>query len=203
VVVHDRYVNYDAFDGISHQLCAQHLPRDLEDAAQTYPDAIWPGQVAEALRGLIHAANLARDQGLAAVPERMTAGRLTLFRRSVTVGLSEIRRVPGAKSKQPPARMLLECLRHREPDVLRFLTDTTIPRPATRPNATCGPRKPSRRSPADSARRRPPATGTPSAAASMNHRPRPLSAGTATNRPSTVACPGRRGHRWPRGIYAG
>ena len=127
VVVHDRYVNYDAFDGISHQLCTQHLLRDLEDAAQTYPDAIWPGQIAEALRGLIHAANLARDQGLAAVPAEMTAEHLTLFRRGVTVGLSQVRRVPGAKSKQPPARTLLECLRHREADVLRFLTDTAIP----------------------------------------------------------------------------
>jgi transposase len=127
VVVHDRYQNYDAFDGISHQLCTQHLLRDLEDAAQTYPDAIWPGQIADALRGLIHAANLARDQGLAAVPEQMTTEHLTLFRRGVTVGLSEVRRVPGAKSKQPPARTLLECLRHREADVLRFLTDTAIP----------------------------------------------------------------------------
>ena len=127
VVVHDRYVNYDAFDGISHQLCTQHLLRDLEDAAQTYPEAIWPGQVAEALRGLIHQANLARDQGLAAVPADRTAEKLTLFRRGVTVGLSEVRRVPGAKSKQPPARTLLECLRHREADVLRFLTDTAIP----------------------------------------------------------------------------
>jgi transposase len=127
VVVHDRYVNYDAFDGISHQLCTQHLLRDLEDAAQTYPEAIWPGQIADALRGLIHAANLARDQGLAAVPEQMTAEHLTLFRRGVAVGLSKIRRVPGAKSKQPPARTLLECLRHREADALRFLTDTAIP----------------------------------------------------------------------------
>jgi transposase len=127
VVVHDRYVNYDSFAGISHQLCCQHLLRDLEDAAQTYPDAIWPGQVADALRGLIHAANAARDQALAAVPAETTAEHLKLFRRGVTVGLSEVRRVPGAKSKQPPARTLLECLRHREADVLRFLTDTAIP----------------------------------------------------------------------------
>ncbi len=26
VVVHDRYQNYDSFDGISHQLCCQHYP---------------------------------------------------------------------------------------------------------------------------------------------------------------------------------
>jgi Transposase IS66 family len=90
------------------------------------PDAIWPGQVADALRGLIHAANAARDQALAAVPAETTAEHLKLFRRGITVGLSEVRRVPGAKSKQPPARTLLECLRHREADVLRFLTDTAI-----------------------------------------------------------------------------
>jgi hypothetical protein len=127
VVVHDRYQNYDSFDGISHQLCCQHLLRDLEDAAQTYPDAIWPGQIAEALRALIHAANMARDQGLRAVPADMTAEHLTLFRRGVAVGLSDVRRAPGTKTKQPPARTLLECLRHREADVLRFLTDTAIP----------------------------------------------------------------------------
>jgi transposase len=127
VVVHDRYQNYDSFPGISHQLCCQHLLRDLEDAAESYPEAIWPGQIAEALRGLIHAANLARDQGLTAVPAEMTAEHLKLFRRGVAVGLSQVRRVPGAKTKQPPARTLLECLRHRETDVLRFLTDTAIP----------------------------------------------------------------------------
>ena len=127
VIVHDRYQNYDSFDGISHQLCCQHLLRDLEDAAESYPSAVWPGQTADALRALIHAANVARDQGLSAVPGEMTAEHLKLFRRGVTVGLSEVRRVPGAKSKQPPARTLLECLRHREADVLRFLTDSAIP----------------------------------------------------------------------------
>ena len=127
VVVHDRYQNYESFAGISHQLCCQHLLRDLEDAAESYPEAIWPGQIADALRGLIHAANLARDRGMSTVPGQMTAEHLKLFRRGVAVGLSEVRRVPGAKSKQPPARTLLECLRHREADVLRFLTDTAIP----------------------------------------------------------------------------
>jgi hypothetical protein len=35
--------------------------------------------------------------------------------------------VPGAKAKQKPGRTLLECLRDREADVLRFLGDTRIP----------------------------------------------------------------------------
>ena len=127
VLAHDRYQNYDAIPGVLHQLCTQHLLRDLEDAAQSYPDAIWPGQAADALRALIRAANTARDKGLAAAPDDATAADLALFRNAVRVGLSEIRRVPGAKSKQKPSRMLLECLKERENDVLRFLTDPRIP----------------------------------------------------------------------------
>jgi transposase len=128
VIVHDRYQNYDAFGEVSRQLCCQHLLRDLADAAESYPDAIWPGQAADALRGLIHQANLARGRGLAAVPGDAIAEHLRLFRHGVSVGLSQVRRIPGgAKIKQPPARLLLECLRDREADVLRFLSDTAIP----------------------------------------------------------------------------
>jgi transposase len=127
VVVHDRYQNYDKFPGVAHQLCAAHLLRDLADAAQSYPSVIWPGQVAEALQALIHAANLAREQGLAAVSDQAAAPHLKLFRHGVRVGLSAVRRLPGAKVEQSPARLLLECLRDREDDVLRFLSDLRIP----------------------------------------------------------------------------
>jgi hypothetical protein len=127
VLVHDRYQNYDAIPGVLHQLCTQHLLRDLEDAAQSYPDAVWPGQAMDALRALIHAANTARDKGLAAVAGDDMAADLVLFRNAVRVGLAEVRPVPGAKAKQKPGRTLLECLRDREADVLRFLGDTRIP----------------------------------------------------------------------------
>jgi transposase len=39
------------FPGLIHQLCCQHLIRDLEDAAQTYPDAHWPSRSARPCRG--------------------------------------------------------------------------------------------------------------------------------------------------------
>jgi transposase len=104
VVVHDRYVNYDAFDGISHQLCTRHLLRDLEDAAQSYPDAIWPGQIAGALRGLIHAANAARDQGLAAVPAEMTDPFLEPWR---------IRRVPFPGLRPEPGEPAVHIRKRR------------------------------------------------------------------------------------------
>ena len=127
VIVHDRYVNYDHFTGVSHQLCTAHLLRDVEDAAQSYPDAAWPAQIARELRALIHQASLARDRGLSAVPEDAAAGHIRLFRHGVLAGLSEVRREPGKNVTQPPGRLLLECLRHREADVLRFLSDTAIP----------------------------------------------------------------------------
>jgi len=127
VVVHDRYQDYDKFPGITRQLCCQHLLRDLADAAQCCPDAIWPVQAAEALQALIHAANLARAQGLPAVPDAGAAPHLKLFRHAVLAGLSAVRRLPAAKAQQPPARLLLECLHDREDDVLRFTCDLRIP----------------------------------------------------------------------------
>lgn len=127
VTVHDRYQDYDAFGEVEHQLCCAHVLRDLAGCAEGYPDAVWPGQAADALRALIHAANTARDSGLDTVPGEVTTADLRLFRSAVLVGLQEVRRVPGAKAKQKPGRALLECLRDREPDVLRFLSDLRVP----------------------------------------------------------------------------
>src|SRR3954463_7305982 len=71
VIVHDRYQNYDsaALGALVHQLCTAHLLRDLDDAAQVYPDSIWPVQIADALRALIGEANRAREHALAAIPD--------------------------------------------------------------------------------------------------------------------------------------
>jgi hypothetical protein len=40
VIVHDRYQNYDCAElgELTHQLCCAHLSRDLDAAAQVYPD---------------------------------------------------------------------------------------------------------------------------------------------------------------------
>jgi hypothetical protein len=131
VVVHDRYQNYDAADlgERDHQLCAAHLIRDLEDCAETYPHARWPRQIQMALRGLIHAANLARGQGRDAIAAGTLAMFTKMFRGGVAVGLSEVKRVPGpAKTvTQPVGRVLLEVLRDRAGDVLRFAHDLQIP----------------------------------------------------------------------------
>ena len=133
VVVSDRYVNYfHAGWGYvaGHQACLSHLLRDYQDAAESYPGAIWPVQAQRALRGLIRAWRDARDAGLAAIPAG-TAGPLILeFRRAVRAGLASVPRIPGPKAStaQHPGRDLLEfCSEHgREDAVLRFTRDTTI-----------------------------------------------------------------------------
>jgi transposase len=127
VVVHDRYAVYDyPKAGVgTHQLCCAHLLRDLEDAAQTYPDAAWPAQITAALTGLIHAANRARAQGMAAVPHATAAPLTAAYRDAVTAGLDDLEQ--RGQPKRPHRMRLLEDLHYREADVLRFVTDTRVP----------------------------------------------------------------------------
>lgn len=130
VAVHDRYAVYDHVDFAhlaGHQLCAAHLLRDLEDAAETYPTHHWPAQADRALRALISAAHTAREHGQPHIPAHTRRRHTHLFHHAVLVGLSQIPPIPGANVKQLPARSLLECLRDRQADVLRFTTDTRIP----------------------------------------------------------------------------
>jgi len=128
VIVHDRYQNYDSttFGALVHQLCTAHLLRDLADAAQVYPDAIWPVQIADALRELIHHANQARDQGLPAIPDEARDPLLRRLRNGRAVGLSDTTS-HGTRPGERKARLLLEVLRDREGDVLRFVDDLQVP----------------------------------------------------------------------------
>jgi transposase len=128
VVVHDRYTVYDHddFGHIVHQLCCAHLLRDLESAGQTYPEAIWPGQIAAALRALIHATNLARDNGAAAIDSGLRTKQLYLLRQGVKVGLSATLSHGNAPGENT-ARLLLEVFRDREDDILRFVDNLAIP----------------------------------------------------------------------------
>jgi transposase len=128
VIVHDRYATYDsaALGTLTHQLCCQHLLRDLTSAGEVYPQAHWPAQIAEALRGLIHEANLARDQGLTAIPAGIRNELITRFRDGVLVGLSDTTS-HGTRPGERKARLLLEVLRDRQADVLRFAHDLNVP----------------------------------------------------------------------------
>lgn len=160
-VVHDRYHLYDnpvftatkdtataedsidsTVAGVLHQLCCAHLCRDLDDAAEVYPGHYWPTQIADALRGLIHARNHAQHTAelsttpghdvrycrycRAGAPQQSIAELRRSFRQGVLVGLSKTLN-HGTRPGERKARLLLECLRDREDDVLRFVSDPAIP----------------------------------------------------------------------------
>jgi transposase len=128
VIVHDRYQNYDSavFGELTHQLCTQHLCRDLDDAGEVYPDVHWPAQITDALRGLIHQANLARDAGHDTIEAAVRDKLIKQFRHGVRVGLSDTTN-HDTKPGERKARLLLEVLRDREADVLRFAHDLRVP----------------------------------------------------------------------------
>jgi len=128
VIVHDRYQNYDSAElgTLIHQLCCAHLCRDLDGAAEVYPDAVWPTQIADALRGLIHHANLAREEGRDAIEAGVRDELITRFRHGVLVGLSDTTS-HGDRPGERKTRLLLEVLRDREADVLRFAHDLKVP----------------------------------------------------------------------------
>ena len=127
VVVHDRYQNYDKFPGIIHQLVRSSPAQRPRRRRPVLPR----GDLARPDRRRAARLDPRREPrprpGLAAVPADAQAEHLRLFRHGVRVGLSQVRRIPGANVGQPPARLLLECLRDREDDVLRFLSDLRIP----------------------------------------------------------------------------
>lgn len=128
VIVHDRYQNYDsaALGALTHQLCCQHLLRDLAGAGEVYPQAHWPAQIAEALRGLIHEANLAREQHRGAIERTVKNELIKQYRDGVLVGLSATTS-HGTRPGERKTRLLLEVLRDRQADVLRFAHDLNVP----------------------------------------------------------------------------
>jgi transposase len=131
VAVSDRYQNYfhDGWEHISgHQACLAHLIRDYEDAAESWPDAIWPVQAQRALRGLIRSWHAARERCQPEIPPPIRDPLIREFRHAVLAGLSGVPRIPGPKhsTAQHPGRDLLEFCRDRPDDVLRFARDTRI-----------------------------------------------------------------------------
>jgi transposase len=111
VVVSDRYQNYfhDGWQHVAgHQACCAHLIRGYEDAAESWPGAIWPGQAQRALRRLIRAWHAARERGQPEIPLPIRDPLIKEFRHAVLAGLSDLPRIPGPKHAraQHPGRDL-------------------------------------------------------------------------------------------------
>jgi transposase len=148
VIVHDRYQNYDSakLGTLVHQLCCAHLLRDLAGAAEVYPDAVWPVQIADALRGLIHHANLAREHDL---PRSTPTSATHCSPGSATGHWSDCQtppRTPPAPGNAKPGSCSKSCAT-APTTCCASPTTSRCPPPPTRPNTTYAPARSNRRSP--------------------------------------------------------
>src|SRR5207248_2882824 len=125
--VHDALSVYDAhaYPTATHALCCAHINRELTAADESHPGQIWPTQARDALLALNTAAHRARAAGQQHIPPEIAGFYLTLFAQAIAVGLSLHPRTAGRE--QTKTRNLLERLRDRADEVLRFAHDLRVP----------------------------------------------------------------------------
>jgi transposase len=136
IAVHDHWKPYYTLTGVIHALCNAHHLRELQALIEIEKED-WARRMQRLLKHACHAANLAREPGIALNPRL-----LGLIDRRYEIILAEgfafheaqkplITAVVQAKRRGRPKRRtghnLLLRLRERKPDVLRFLTDPSIP----------------------------------------------------------------------------
>ena len=125
IAVHDCWASYNAYTDCEHALCGAHIARELVAADETHPGQHWPQQALDALFALNTAAHDARDRGGSEIPPDVADPLLRAWRHAILVGLAQHPARTGRK--QTKTRNLLERLRDREADVLRFAHDLTVP----------------------------------------------------------------------------
>ena len=120
-MVHDHWHPYYTMTGVLHALCNAHHLRELKALVEIEKED-WARRMQRLLRRACHAVNLARAQDLPLRPE-MIALIERCYDAVVTDGLAY-------HTAQPPRRVghnLLLRLSTRKADVLRFLTDPSVP----------------------------------------------------------------------------
>jgi transposase/uncharacterized coiled-coil protein SlyX len=125
--VHDALSVYDGENYLRarHALCGAHIARELTAAAETHPDQAWPKAALDALHALNQAAHDARAAGKSQIPRRHRKRLIDNWHQAILCGLAEHPERPGRK--QSKTRNLLERLRDRDEQVLRFARDLTVP----------------------------------------------------------------------------
>jgi transposase len=132
IVVHDHWKPYYTMTGVLHALCNAHHLRELKALIEIEKED-WARKMQRLLRRACHATNLAREQGVVLNP-----GLIALFDRCYDAILAEglkFHEAQPALAKvrrrgRPPRRVghnLLLRLSGRKSDVLRFLTDPSVP----------------------------------------------------------------------------
>jgi transposase len=132
IVVHDHWKPYYTMTGVLHALCNAHHLRELKALVEIEKED-WASKMQRLLRRACHATHLAREQGVPLKPA-LTALIERCYDAILANGLAFHEAQPAlAKARRrgrPPRRVghnLLIRLSTRKQDVLRFLTDPTVP----------------------------------------------------------------------------
>src|SRR6478736_4789062 len=132
IVVHDHWKPYYTLTGVLHALCNAHHLRELKALVEIEKED-WARRMQRLLRRACHASNLARQRGVPLKPE-MIALIERRYDAVVADGLAYHTAQPAltkARPRGPPPRRvghnLLLRLSTRKADVLRFLTDPSVP----------------------------------------------------------------------------
>lgn len=136
IIVHDHWKPYYTLQGVLHALCNAHHLRELKALIEIEKED-WARKMQRLLRRACHAANLARERGVAVSPRL-----IALFERrydavlaaGLTFHEAQPALIPAAvkahrRGRQPRrvGHNLLLRLSTRKTDVLRFLSDPTVP----------------------------------------------------------------------------
>ena len=126
IAVHDALSVYDgaAYCTATHALCGAHIARELVAVAEAHPNQAWPAAALDALFDLNDAAHAAGEQGLRQIPPDILDPLLERWRHAMLCGLASHPRQEGRK--QTKTRNLLERLRDRHQQVLRFARDPAV-----------------------------------------------------------------------------
>jgi transposase len=134
IVVHDHWKPYYTLKGVLHALCNAHHLRELQALVEIEKED-WARKMQRLLRRACHAANLAREQGVGLSPgfialiDRCYDAILTegfTFHEAQPALISTARKRRGRVPRRT-GHNLLRRLLVRKPDVLRFLSDPTVP----------------------------------------------------------------------------
>jgi transposase len=132
IVVHDHWKPYYTMTGVLHALCNAHHLRELKALIEIEKED-WACKMQRLLRRACHATNLARERGVPLKP-----GLIALIERCydtvLVEGMTFHESQPplaktGRRGRQPRrvGHNLLLRLSTRKQDVLRFLTDPSVP----------------------------------------------------------------------------
>jgi transposase len=134
IVVHDHWKPYYTLKGVLHALCNAHHLRELKALVEIEKEN-WARKMQRLLRRACHATNLAREQDVALSPqfialiERYYDAILMegfAFHDAQPALISTARKRMGRRPRRV-GHNLLRRLHARKHDVLRFLSDPTVP----------------------------------------------------------------------------